>query len=327
MRRKIGAQVVVLPGPRTRRAARWRPRRRPARAATCPKALSLAPTRTRNLRPVLRSRASGPTKGLAASRPPTSLVNGGTSCAALSSCPECIRCHPILTHPRATRDPCRESICNIGSCVYGNRVNLRWLRPCHDPATIPTVRSPTMSTQRQADIGVVGMAVMGQNLALNIESRGYTVAVYNRTQSTLQEFVQRAGGRRLVPATSLAALAASLARPRRVLLMVQAGAAVDPCDRRPAAPPGARRHPHRRRQLLFRRHHQARAAGNRVGAALYRHRRLRGRGGRPARAQHHARRRPRRLRGAGADPGRPSPPGSTASPAAPTSAQTAPDTT
>ena len=97
-----------------------------------------------------------------------------------------------------------------------------------------------MSTQTQADIGVVGMAVMGQNLALNIESRGYTVAVYNRTQSTLQEFVQRAAGRRLVPATSLAALAESLARPRRVLLMVQAGAAVDRviADLQPHLEPG-----------------------------------------------------------------------------------------
>ena len=84
-----------------------------------------------------------------------------------------------------------------------------------------------MNTSSQADIGVVGMAVMGQNLALNIESRGYAVAVYNRTRSTLQEFVRRAGDKRLVPATSLAALAASLARPRKVLLMVQAGAAVD----------------------------------------------------------------------------------------------------
>ena len=85
-----------------------------------------------------------------------------------------------------------------------------------------------MSTQTQADIGVVGMAVMGQNLALNIESRGYTVAVFNRTQSTLNEFVGRAGtGKRLLPAASLAELAATLPRPGRVLLMVQAGAAVD----------------------------------------------------------------------------------------------------
>ena len=97
-----------------------------------------------------------------------------------------------------------------------------------------------MSIQTQADIGVVGMAVMGQNLALNIESRGYTVAVYNRTQSTLHEFVQRAGDKRLLPAPSLAALAASLSRPRKILLMVQAGAAVDRviADLQPHLEPG-----------------------------------------------------------------------------------------
>ncbi len=97
-----------------------------------------------------------------------------------------------------------------------------------------------MSTQSHADIGVVGMAVMGQNLALNIESCGYTVAVYNRTQSTLHQFVQRAGGKRLLPAASLAEFAASLSRPRKVLLMVQAGAAVDRviADLRPHLDPG-----------------------------------------------------------------------------------------
>ena len=97
-----------------------------------------------------------------------------------------------------------------------------------------------MSTNTQADIGVVGMAVMGQNLALNIESRGHTVAVYNRTQSTLHEFVQRAGAKQLVPAASLAEFAASLVRPRKVLLMVQAGAAVDRviADLQPHLEPG-----------------------------------------------------------------------------------------
>ena len=79
-----------------------------------------------------------------------------------------------------------------------------------------------------ADIAVAGMAVMGRNLALNMESRGYTVAVYNRTVRTLEAFVDGAGaGKRLVPCRTLPDLVAALSRPRRILLMVQAGAPVD----------------------------------------------------------------------------------------------------
>ncbi len=80
----------------------------------------------------------------------------------------------------------------------------------------------------KADIGVIGLAVMGQNLALNIESRGYTVAVYNRTAEKTRELAQGEGkGRRLLPAFSLEQFVASLASPRKVFLMVQAGKAVD----------------------------------------------------------------------------------------------------
>ena len=80
----------------------------------------------------------------------------------------------------------------------------------------------------KADIGVIGLAVMGQNLALNIESRGYTVAVYNRTAEKTRDLVQGAGrGKRLVPAETLEQFVASLASPRKVLLMVKAGKPVD----------------------------------------------------------------------------------------------------
>ncbi|MGI6542500.1 MAG: NADP-dependent phosphogluconate dehydrogenase [Limnochordia bacterium] len=79
----------------------------------------------------------------------------------------------------------------------------------------------------KADVGLIGLAVMGQNLALNIESRGYRIAVYNRTGERTQEFVQRAEGKNVVPAYSIADFVAQLTRPRRIILMVQAGAAVD----------------------------------------------------------------------------------------------------
>ncbi len=79
-----------------------------------------------------------------------------------------------------------------------------------------------------ADIGVIGLAVMGENLVLNIASRGYTVAVYNRTTSKVDAFLAgRAAGRAIVGARSPEELVSKLARPRRVMLMVQAGRAVD----------------------------------------------------------------------------------------------------
>ncbi len=79
-----------------------------------------------------------------------------------------------------------------------------------------------------ADIAVVGMAVMGQNLALNMESRGYTVGVYNRTAERTHALMDGPGkGKRLVPASSLAELVKGLARPRTLMIMVQAGKPVD----------------------------------------------------------------------------------------------------
>ena len=77
------------------------------------------------------------------------------------------------------------------------------------------------------DIGLIGLAVMGQNLVLNIESRGFRVGVYNRTASVTQAFVAQHPGKALVAADSLQAFVASLSRPRKVLIMVQAGAPVD----------------------------------------------------------------------------------------------------
>ena len=79
----------------------------------------------------------------------------------------------------------------------------------------------------RADIGLIGMAVMGQNLALNMERHGYRVAVYNRTTSRVMEFVSCHPGRALVPAETLEDLAASLKRPRKVMLMVKAGPPID----------------------------------------------------------------------------------------------------
>ena len=68
----------------------------------------------------------------------------------------------------------------------------------------------------KADIGLIGLAVMGENLVLNIESRGFTVAVFNRTTEKVTNFVNGRGkGKKIIPAYSLEELVSSLSRPRK----------------------------------------------------------------------------------------------------------------
>ena len=81
---------------------------------------------------------------------------------------------------------------------------------------------------KKADIGLIGLAVMGENLVMNMESKGFTVAVYNRTTEKVDKFVNgRAKGKNIIGAHSIEELCANLAKPRKVMLMVKAGAAVD----------------------------------------------------------------------------------------------------
>jgi 6-phosphogluconate dehydrogenase len=80
----------------------------------------------------------------------------------------------------------------------------------------------------KCDFGLIGLAVMGENLALNIESRGYSVAVFNRTVSKVDEFIAgRAAGKQFVGCHSMEELVGALKSPRKVMLMVKAGPAVD----------------------------------------------------------------------------------------------------
>jgi 6-phosphogluconate dehydrogenase len=79
-----------------------------------------------------------------------------------------------------------------------------------------------------ADIGLIGLAVMGENLVLNMESKGFSVAVYNRTTSKVDDFVKgRGAGKKITGCHELKDLAAALSTPRKAMIMVKAGQAVD----------------------------------------------------------------------------------------------------
>ena len=81
---------------------------------------------------------------------------------------------------------------------------------------------------KKADIGLVGLAVMGENLVMNMESKGFTVAVFNRTVDKVTRFVEgRAKGKNIIGCASIAELCSRLEAPRRVMMMVKAGRAVD----------------------------------------------------------------------------------------------------
>ena len=81
---------------------------------------------------------------------------------------------------------------------------------------------------KKADIGLIGLAVMGENLVMNIESKGFTAAVYNRTTSRVEAFVNgRAKGKNIIGCMSLQELADNLEKPRKIMMMVKAGKAVD----------------------------------------------------------------------------------------------------
>ena len=84
-----------------------------------------------------------------------------------------------------------------------------------------------MSTN-QCDIGLIGLAVMGENLVLNMESKGFTVAVFNRTAEVTDKFATgKAKGKNIVPTHTMEEFVGALKRPRKAMIMVKAGAPVD----------------------------------------------------------------------------------------------------
>lgn len=81
---------------------------------------------------------------------------------------------------------------------------------------------------KKANIGLIGLAVMGENLVLNMESKGYTVAVFNRTTEKVKNFVEGRGkGKNIIGTYSLEELVANVEKPRKIMMMIKAGSAVD----------------------------------------------------------------------------------------------------
>ena len=85
--------------------------------------------------------------------------------------------------------------------------------------------------KQKADIGLIGLAVMGENLVMNMESKGFTVAVFNRTTEKVDKFVSgRAAGKNIIGCHTLEELVANLEKPRKVFMMVRP-AFLSGCDR------------------------------------------------------------------------------------------------
>ena len=85
-----------------------------------------------------------------------------------------------------------------------------------------------MTSERpEAHFGIIGLAVMGRNLALNIEEHGFTVAVWNRETHTAENFVSENTGKKFILASTLEEFVRALERPRRMMMMIKAGAPVD----------------------------------------------------------------------------------------------------
>ncbi|MDR2393316.1 MAG: decarboxylating NADP(+)-dependent phosphogluconate dehydrogenase [Treponema sp.] len=90
------------------------------------------------------------------------------------------------------------------------------------------VTSASERVSEEADIGLIGLAVMGENLVLNMESKGFTVAVFNRTGAKVDSFIQGRGmGKKIQGHQDIASFARALRRPRKAMIMVKAGNAVD----------------------------------------------------------------------------------------------------
>ena len=115
----------------------------------------------------------------------------------------------------------------------------------------------TTTGVRTAQFGVIGLGVMGANLALNIEDHGHAVAVWNLETEWADRLLNDNPSRQLIAARSLQEFSRSLERPRRILMMIKAGDPVDQTLQKLTPYLLSRRHRDRRWKLVLQRHHTA----------------------------------------------------------------------
>ena len=136
----------------------------------------------------------------------------------------------------------------------------------------------------EMDIGMVGLGVMGRNLSLNIEEKGFSVAAWDAWPEPVDSFVAASRGKRIEGFHELADFVKSLRKPRRIIMLVKAGEVVDKTIAllKPLLEPG--RPPRRRRQRVLQEHRAPDRGARGGGHPLLRHGRVRRRDGRTARA-------------------------------------------
>ena len=103
---------------------------------------------------------------------------------------------------------------------------------------------PTTTAVRTAQFGVIGLGVMGANLALNVEDHGHTVAVWNLETEWVERLLQKNPGRQLIGARTLQEFCRALERPRRILMMITPGDPVDQTLQKLSPVPRSRGHCH-----------------------------------------------------------------------------------
>jgi 6-phosphogluconate dehydrogenase len=135
---------------------------------------------------------------------------------------------PVPELGAAVRRRRRPLVRNAGTFLLLRRLGLRNFIPARRATVPPRALRYSFIMQPQGDLALIGLAVMGQNLILNMNDHGFTIVAYNRTTSKVDDFLaHEARGTRVLGAHSIEEMVSKLKRPRRVMMLVKAGKPVD----------------------------------------------------------------------------------------------------